>query len=59
MVSNIEFVAAVPGATEIQCTVKEASWVPSQAWFEQLRYYPTPDAQEKHGAVASQRGHPS
>ena len=43
MVSNIDFISAKPGSTENECKVKEASWVPSQAWFESLRYYPSRD----------------
>ena len=42
MVSNIDWVARrIPTDTESECKVKEASWVPSQAWFESLRYYPS------------------
>ena len=43
MVSNIDFVVGKAGSIGNTCTVKEASWVPSQAWFESLRYYPSSD----------------
>ena len=41
MVSQIEWVTAQPGAKISDSNIKEASWVPSQAWFESLRYYPS------------------
>ena len=44
MISNIDWVTAKPGAFQNDCTVKESGWVPSQAWFESLRYYPTEEA---------------
>ena len=43
MVSNIDFISAKKGARQSESNIKEASWVPSQAWFESLRYYPSPD----------------
>ncbi|KOO33369.1 hypothetical protein Ctob_005056 [Chrysochromulina tobinii] len=49
MVSEIDFIVAKPGSTENVCKVKEAGWVPSQAWFEQLRYYPTKNEELKYG----------
>ena len=49
MISNIDFVSARQGQRESICKVKESSWVPSQAWFEQLRYYPTREQELRHG----------
>lgn len=49
MVSEIDFIVAKPGSTENVCKVKEAGWVPAQAWFEQLRYYPTKHEELKYG----------
>jgi hypothetical protein len=48
MVSNIDFIVAKPGATRNVNNTKEASWVPSQAWFESLRYYPTAEEAMRH-----------
>ena len=41
MITNIDWVMAKPEDVVNGCTCKEASWVPSQAWFESLRYYPS------------------
>ena len=49
MVSNIDFIVARPGQTESECKVKEAAWVQSQAYFEALRYYPSPSEVRRNG----------
>lgn len=48
MISNIDFISSKPGDKQNVCNTKEASWVPSQAWFESLRYYPTPEEAERY-----------
>lgn len=49
MVANIDWIVAKPGQKENDCRIKEAGWVPAQAFFESLRYYPTEKDEQNFG----------